>query len=46
MLVALSRVKKSDSSPASGALGPGDSSIESARQEVFNGIRLEAVVCL
>jgi len=46
MPVAVSRVKKDDSSPARGAPDPGDSSLDPARREEFNGIRLEAVACL
>jgi len=46
MPVAVSRVKKADSSPARGAPDLGGSSLDSARQGEFNGIRLEAVACL
>ena len=46
MPVAVSRVKKGDSSTARGAPDPGDSSLDSARGEVFNGVRLEVVACL
>jgi len=46
MPVAVSRAKKGDSPPARGASDPGRSSLDSARQEEFNGIRLEAVACL
>jgi len=46
MPVAVSRGKEGDSSPARGTPDPGDSSLDPARQEEFNGIRLEAVACL
>ena len=46
MSVAVSRCKKGNSSPARGAPDSGDSSLDSARREEFNGIRLEAVACL
>ena len=46
MPVAVSRVIKSDSSSARGAPDPADSSLDSARREEFNGIRLKAVACL
>jgi len=46
MPVAVSRVKKGDSSPATGVPDLGDSSLGSARREEFNGLRLEAVACL
>jgi len=38
MPVAVSRVKDGDSPPGGGAPDPGDSSLDSARQEEFNGI--------
>ena len=45
MSVAVSRCK-GDSSPARGEPDPGDSSLDSAQREEFNGISLEAVACL
>jgi len=46
MPVAVSRVKRGDSSPARGAPDPGDSPLDPARREEFNGIRPKAVACL
>jgi len=44
--VAVSRVKKGDSSAARGAPDPGDRSLDLARRGELYGIRLEAVACL
>jgi len=46
MTVAVSRVKRGDSSPARGAPDLGDCSLDSTRREEFNGVRLEVVACL
>ena len=46
MPVAVSRVKRGDSSPARGAPDPGGSSLDPARREESNDIRPEAVACL
>jgi len=46
MPVAVSRVKKGDSSPARGAPDLGDCLLDSAWREEFNGVRLKVVACL
>ena len=46
--IAAGRFEMGDSCPARGAPDPGDCSLDSARREEFNGIRLEAqaLACL